>query len=462
MQDYTSIFNSQRAFFNTGATLDVAFRIEQLTKLKQAIQNNEAKLYEAIAKDLNKSELETYICEIALFYKDVDLLIKKLPALAKTKKIKTNILNAPAKTTLRAHPYGQACIISPWNYPYQLTFMPLAASIAAGNTSVIKPSELSSHCTPLMAEILNQTFASDYVHCIEGGVDETTALLKNPFDKIFFTGSTQVGASIVKATADYLPSLTLELGGKSPCIVFDDANIKQAAKKIVWGKMLNSGQSCTAPDYILVQESVKNDLIQAMIKEATARYGKSTLTSDDVPCIINERHYQRLKNLIPDENVVFGGHYDDEKRKIDFTLVDNITPDHPLMQSELFGPMMPVICFKDMDAVLSVVRKNPNPLALYVFTESQSVSDSITSTLNFGGATLNDTMVHVTNPNVPFGGVGASGVGAYHGVHGFNDFSHFKPVMKKSSLALLDIPLRYAPYTKFKLKQLKRIMSFLN
>lgn len=462
MNEYAETFAAQRNFYDSGATLKIDFRIAQLQKLLAAIKQHEQALYAAIATDLNKTAFETFETELSMAYKDIEYFIKKLPTLAKPKKLKTNQLNFPAKTWLRAHPYGQAYIVSPWNYPFQLTLVPLAACIAAGNTAIIKPSELSPNCSAVMTQLLNHVFAHEYIKSFEGDAETSNAILKNHFDKVFFTGSTAVGAMVATACAAYLPSISLELGGKSPCIVLKSANIKEAAKKIIWGKLLNSGQSCVAPDYILVQAEVKAELMEAMQQEARTRYGEHTHQNADLPKIINERHYQRIKNLIPQKGVVFGGEFDDDSHKIDFTLIDEVSVDDAIMQSEIFGPLMPVMAFNSLDEVLPIVRQHKNPLALYVFSEDKNQQEFLTANINFGGCTINDTMVHASNANAPFGGVGASGTGAYHGKAGFDDFSHYKPILRKSSLPIFDAPIRYVPYTEKKFKALKKIMAMLS
>lgn len=462
MSQYAPIFNAQRAYFYEGHTLSVDFRLSQLEKLLAVVSANEARCYEAIGKDLQKSPFETYETELAMLYNDIHYFLKNLPKLAKTRKLGTNWLNFPAKTTTRPHPFGQACIIGPWNYPLQLVLIPLATAIAAGNTVILKPSELSPHCSGLIEELINKTFNPEYIKVIQGDAAVTTEILANPFDKVFFTGSTAVGSIITQNCAPYLPSITLELGGKSPCIVTANANIKEAAKKIVWGKLLNSGQTCIAPDYLLVEERVKADLLKALKKEATKRYGEHTHTSKDVSKIINARHYQRLVDLIPSQNVIFGGQHDEGSLKIDFTIIDHVQPEDKIMQSEIFGPLFPVQTFTKLTDVLPIVRQNADPLALYLFSDDKGEQKLITENLNFGGCTINDVIMHVTNPYAPFGGVGASGTGAYHAKHGFDDFSHHKPVLHKSSKALFDVPLRYAPYSARKFKMLKKVMTWLD
>ncbi|HPF01349.1 MAG TPA: aldehyde dehydrogenase [Bacteroidales bacterium] len=452
--EYAAIIQRQRDFFHSNVTKDIRFRAEQLRKLKSLLQANEKRLCEAIYADFRKGEFETYATELGILYNDIGESIKKMRRWSRTKRVLTNIPNMPARSFIMPEPYGVCLVIGAWNYPYQLSFAPAIAALAAGNTVILKPSELSAHTSALIAELINTSFDPGLFHVIEGGVPETTALLKEKFDKIFFTGSVPVGNIVYQAAAKNLTPVTLELGGKSPAFVFADTNLDVTARRLVWGKFLNAGQTCIAPDYVLVENKIKEKFLHA-IKAQIDEFRYSFENKNHVQ-IINERNFDRLVNLIDHSKVIYGGEHDRDERYISPTILNDLDFSHPVMDDEIFGPILPVIGFDDLDKMIVEVKNRPKPLACYVFTKSKTLRKKILHEISFGGGAINDTIMHISNPRLPFGGVGHSGTGSYHGEAGFRTFSHYKSVMYKPFR--FEPNLKYPPYTEGKMKWLKRFL----
>lgn len=447
-------FNNSKAFFNTHKTKNLKFRKQQLKLLSKNIKNHENELLDALYKDLGKSKVEAYATEIGMLLKSIKLMRKELKNWSKTKQTDTPLYLFPTKSYIKKEPYGTVLIIGPFNYPVQLVFEPLIGAIAAGNTAIVKPSELTPHVAIVIKDIIEDTFDEAYVSVVEGGIEETQTLLSLPFDCMFFTGSEKVGKIVYEAAARKLIPVTLELGGKSPVIVDDTANIKVASERISFGKFTNAGQTCVAPDYILVQRKVKNDLIKALKKTITEFYGENIEKSPDFGRIVNQKHFNRLNDLIQihKDNVVFGGNSSKEDLYIEPTLLDNITNDNKIMKEEIFGPILPIITYDNFDEVLEIIQSKSKPLSLYLFSEDENMTHRVVEELSFGGGAINDTLMHLANPNLPFGGVGSSGIGQYHGKYSFDTFSHMKSYTFKSTR--LESSLFFPPY-KGKFKYIK-------
>ncbi|MCD9074169.1 aldehyde dehydrogenase [Staphylococcus epidermidis] len=447
-------FNNSKAFFNTHKTKNLKFRKQQLKLLSKNIKNHENELLDALYKDLGKSKVEAYATEIGMLLKSIKLMRKELKNWSKTKQTDTPLYLFPTKSYIKKEPYGTVLIIGPFNYPVQLVFEPLIGAIAAGNTAIVKPSELTPHVAIVIRDIIEDTFDETYVSVVEGGIEETQTLLSLPFDYIFFTGSEKVGKIVYEAAARKLIPVTLELGGKSPVIVDDTANIKVASERISFGKFTNAGQTCVAPDYILVQRKVKNDLIKALKKTITEFYGENIEKSPDFGRIVNQKHFNRLNDLIQihKDNVVFGGNSSKEDLYIEPTLLDNITNDNKIMKEEIFGPILPIITYDNFDEVLEIIQSKSKPLSLYLFSEDENMTHRVLEELSFGGGAINDTLMHLANPNLPFGGIGSSGIGQYHGKYSFDTFSHMKSYTFKSTR--LESSLFFPPY-KGKFKYIK-------
>ena len=447
-------FNNSKAFFNTHKKKNLKFRKQQLKLLSKNIKNHENELLDALYKDLGKSKVEAYATEIGMLLKSIKLMRKELKNWSKTKQTDTPLYLFPTKSYIKKEPYGTVLIIGPFNYPVQLVFEPLTGAIAAGNTAIVKPSELTPHVAIVIKDIIEDTFDEAYVSVVEGGIEETQTLLSLPFDYIFFTGSEKVGKIVYEAAARKLIPVTLELGGKSPVIVDDTANIKVASERISFGKFTNAGQTCVAPDYILVQRKVKNDLIKALKKTITEFYGENIEKSPDFGRIVNQKHFNRLNDLIQihKDNVVFGGNSSKEDLYIEPTLLDNITNDNKIMKEEIFGPILPIITYDNFDEVLEIIQSKSKPLSLYLFSEDENMTHRVVEELSFGGGAINDTLMHLANPNLPFGGVGSSGIGQYHGKYSFDTFSHMKSYTFKSTR--LESSLFFPPY-KGKFKYIK-------
>ena len=445
-------FNNSKAFFNK--TKNLKFRKQQLKLLSKNIKNHENELLDALYKDLGKSKVEAYATEIGMLLKSIKLMRKELKNWSKTKQTDTPLYLFPTKSYIKKEPYGTVLIIGPFNYPVQLVFEPLIGAIAAGNTAIVKPSELTPHVAIVIKDIIEDTFDEAYVSVVEGGIEETQTLLSLPFDYMFFTGSEKVGKIVYEAAARKLIPVTLELGGKSPVIVDDTANIKVASERISFGKFTNAGQTCVAPDYILVQRKVKNDLIKALKKTITEFYGENIEKSPDFGRIVNQKHFNRLNDLIQihKDNVVFGGNSSKEDLYIEPTLLDNITNDNKIMKEEIFGPILPIITYDNFDEVLEIIQSKSKPLSLYLFSEDENMTHRVVEELSFGGGAINDTLMHLANPNLPFGGVGSSGIGQYHGKYSFDTFSHMKSYTFKSTR--LESSLFFPPY-KGKFKYIK-------
>ena len=447
-------FNNSKAFFNTHKTKNLKFRKQQLKLLSKNIKNHENELLNALYKDLGKSKVEAYATEIGMLLKSIKLMRKELKNWSKTKQTDTPLYLFPTKSYIKKEPYGTVLIIGPFNYPVQLVFEPLIGAIAAGNTAIVKPSELTPHVAIVIKDIIEDTFDEAYVSVVEGGIEETQTLLSLPFDYMFFTGSEKFGKIVYEAAARKLIPVTLELGGKSPVIVDDTANIKVASERISFGKFTNAGQTCVAPDYILVQRKVKNDLIKALKKTITEFYGENIEKSPDFGRIVNQKHFNRLNDLIQihKDNVVFGGNSSKEDLYIEPTLLDNITNDNKIMKEEIFGPILPIITYDNFDEVLEIIQSKSKPLSLYLFSEDENMTHRVVEELSFGGGAINDTLMHLANPNLPFGGVGSSGIGQYHGKYSFDTFSHMKSYTFKSTR--LESSLFFPPY-KGKFKYIK-------
>jgi aldehyde dehydrogenase (NAD+) len=455
-EDLVAILNAQRAFFRSGKTRELNYRINALKSFKATIQRLENEIYEAVADDLHKPKFETYSSEIGLIYEDINLMLKKLKVWSQPKLKATGITNFPGRSYVYAEPFGVSLIIGAWNYPLQLTLVPLVGAIAAGNCAVVKPSELAPNSSAIVAKIIRETFDTKHVTTVEGGVEISSALLEEKFDFIFFTGSTHVGRIVNMAAAKNLTPVILELGGKSPCIVDHTADIELAAKRISWGKFFNAGQSCVAPDYVLVHASKKEQLVKAIIETIQEFFGSNPQHSPDLSRIVSDRHFNRLTKMLENTTILTGGNTDDEFRYIAPTLVEIEDLSHPLMQEEIFGPILPIITINDLEEGIDFVYHHPNPLALYIFSTNYDNQQKVINSLNFGGGCVNDTVAHVGNNHLPFGGVGNSGMGNYHGKNSFEAFSHQKSVLHKA--AWPDVPLRYPPY-KGKLGLVKQIIK---
>lgn len=458
MSKIKRVLEKQRKYFDTGATRDLDFRIEKLRALKKSIKNNEKQILEALWVDLHKSEFEAYATEIGIILEEINFAIKHLKSWSKTKKVRTPLTHFLSSSYIYSEPYGVSLIISPWNYPFQLLISPLIGSIAAGNCAMLKPSENAPKTTEIIIKIIEESFSEEFVCVVEayGGKESSEALLKEAFDYIFFTGSVPVGKIVMEAASKHLTPVTLELGGKSPCIVDKDADIKLAAKRIAWGKFINAGQTCVAPDYILVHKSVKEKLLTEMSGYIKEFFGENPEKSNDFPRIINERQFDRLLGLLGSGKIVTGGEYNRAEKYIAPTIIDNITWNDPIMLDEIFGPILPILEFEDLGQVIEMVNSRPKPLALYFFSNNKKHQDRIIDRISYGGGCINDTIMHVASPYLPFGGVGASGMNAYHGRGSYDVFSHKKSVTKKSNS--IDVKIRYAPYND-KIKLLKKLMK---
>jgi aldehyde dehydrogenase (NAD+) len=436
----------------------LSFRKETLIQLLNAIVIHEDEIIEALYDDFKKPAFEAVLTETNYVITELKDTIKNLSKWAKPKKVFPSILNFPSTDFIYKEPYGKVLIIAPWNYPFQLALCPMIAAVAAGNQVVVKPSELTPKTSAVIRKIIEKIFHINHVECIEGGLEVSQKLLAERWDYIFFTGSPTVGKIIAKAAAENLTPVTLELGGKNPCIIDETANLKLAAKRIVWGKFINAGQTCIAPDYILIQKDMKSHFIAYLKTEITKAYGENPALSPDFARIINTKNWLRLANLIEEEKVIFGGQTDIENNYIAPTLIEENDMESLLMKEEIFGPLLPILSYEKEEDIKTVFSKFEKPLALYVFSENKRFSEKIIKQYSFGGGCINDTVVHFSNKRLPFGGVGHSGIGAYHGRLSFDTFSHKKSIVKKANW--LDIPLRYAPYND-KLKSIKKILKWM-
>ena len=444
MADVQQTLDAQREFFNTGFTKYARYRLAQLAVLKSAIKRHEREIYGALRADLNKSEFESYETEIGIVLKEISYVSRHLKNWVRPVRVKSPFVHFRSRSYVYSEPYGSVLIVSPWNYPFQLTMVPLVGAIASGNCAVVKPSENSKYTSKVISKILKECFEEDYVAVVLGGRKVSEELLQHKFDYIFFTGSVPVGKIVMQAAAKNLTPVTLELGGKSPCIVDESANIKLAARRIVWGKFLNAGQTCIAPDYVLAHENVKDLLVKHMSAYITRFYGAEPIKCPYLPKIINQKHFERLVHLMSRGDIVKGGMYDARTRIIEPTILADVPLHSQIMQEEIFGPLLPVIGFTDLEYAIDVIRSRPKPLAFYLFTESKCREREVMQKVAFGGGCVNDTVIHFSNPYLSFGGVGASGMGRYHGKASFDTFSHKKGVMKKTNT--FDIPFRYPPF----------------
>ncbi len=443
-EQIASMLEKQRKYYKSGVTIPVKFRIEQLKKLYRAVKKYENEVNEALKSDLGKSHFEGFMCESGLVLSEISYMIRHTKRFAKRKTVYTPITNFASHSFKQPVPYGNTLIMSPWNYPFLLTIDPLADAIAAGNTAIVKPSAYSCATSKIIEKIITECFAPEYIAVVTGGRAENTALLEQKFDFVFFTGSQAVGKEVLRHTAEYLTPAVLELGGKSPCIVDESANIKLAAKRIVFGKYLNCGQTCVAPDYILCDSSVKDKFIDEVVKQIKKQYGDKPLENKDYGKIINERHFERLSSLIDKSKVVIGGETNSKTNQIAPTVMDNVTENDAVMGEEIFGPIMPILTFDSFDTVIDELKDKDKPLALYLFSSNKKHIERVTTELSYGGGCINDVVVHLATSEMGFGGVGESGMGAYHGKDGFDAFSHYKSVMDKKTW--LDLPMRYQPY----------------
>jgi len=453
---YQSLVDDQKKYFKTGATRPLSFRLDSLRKLKQAILSHEGQIGEALYQDLGKSEAEVVSTEIGFTLNEINHVMKKLPKWIKHKKNKTNLFNLPGKSYIIHEPYGTTLIIGPWNYPFQLVMSPLVGAIAGGNTALIKPSEISTHTAQVIDTLLSQTFDPVYIRAVQGGIRETNDLLDIRFDKIFFTGSQKVGSIIMAKAAKHLTPVVLELGGKSPTVIDQTAKLELAVKRIVFGKGTNAGQTCVAPDYVLVHESIQDDFIKSFKKTVNSFYSHNVIENDSFGKMINATNYQRVKDYMKDGEIVYGGQTDDQKLKIGLTLVRVDDLEKPIMQEEIFGPVLPVVTFTNEDQLIAIIHKNPDPLAMYIFSEDKAFVNRLIQAVPFGGGCINNTIMHLTNENLPFGGRGTSGMGHYHGIHSFNAFTHQKAILQAPTW--FDLKLKYPPFMKKSLKFVKWLM----
>ncbi len=451
------IYTNQQAFFNSNNTKDLNFRIEQLKKFKKLLKENEELLYNAIYEDFGKSEFETYVGELSLLYHEINNFIKNIKKWGKRKKVTTGFANFPAKSYIIPEPLGTTLVIGAWNYPYQLSLVPAITSLSAGNTVILKPSELPSKTSEVMAKIINNNFPSNYFHVVEGGVKETTELLKYRFDKIFFTGSIPVGKIIYQAAAKHLTPVTLELGGKSPTFVLADSDIKMSAKRIVWAKFLNAGQTCVAPDYILVDKSIEIKFLDALKNEVEKYHKNDDSIKENYLKIIDKKNFDRLCKLVDNGKIYFGGNTNRDKRSFSPTILQNISFEDEIMKDEIFGPILPVLSFTNLDEAIKKVKDRPKPLACYIYSKNRKNIDKLLKEISFGGGAINDSLMHISNSNLPFGGVGSSGIGNYHGKAGFDTFSHYKSILDKPFW--FEANFKYAPYSKLKMKIIKLLLE---
>jgi aldehyde dehydrogenase (NAD+) len=457
-QEARAIMSAQRAYFKAGHTRPYRFRRKQLRALRQAIIDREEALFEALHKDFRKSKFETYATEIAFTIAELDIVLKGLENWMQPQSIPASLLNFPSSDQVQFDPYGLSLIIAPWNYPFQLAIAPLIGTLAAGNCAVVKPSENTPHTSALIQEMIEDIFPPEYVKVIQGEVPTSTVLLAQKWDKIFFTGSPAVGKIVAQAAAKHLTPVTLELGGKSPCIVDETADIKLAAKRIAWGKYLNGGQTCIAPDYLLVHPKIKDQLIQEIGKQIESFYGADPQASEDYPRIINRKNFDRLARYLKSGTIALGGETDPESLYIAPTVLDEVSWDDLVMEDEIFGPILPVLTYDDLDEAVEAINERTKPLALYIFSSRTRRQEKILKETTSGGVCVNDTISHIVNPKLPFGGVGNSGQGAYHGRHSFEVFSHKKSISKRGTW--FDLPLRYAPY-KGKIAWIRRAFKWM-
>ena len=451
------IITLQRKFFADGATRATAFRLDALTKLRKAVRERTDALSEALREDLNKSAGESYLTEIGLVMQELECHIRHLKRWSRSRRVSTPLTLWPSRSRIRPEPLGVALIVAPWNYPVQLLLCPLVGAISAGNCVLLKSSPLVPHVEAALRDLIAETFGPEYVAFVEGGGDVLDELLKRRFDSIFFTGGSKYGRVVMEAAAKNLTPVTLELGGKSPCIVGRSANIRLAARRIMWGKLLAAGQTCVAPDYVLVHRDVHDGLLTLLAGEIAAFYGSDPLACPDYGRIVNEKHFHRLMGLMDSGRVVCGGTGSAETLQIAPTVLADVSPDSPVMSEEIFGPVLPVLAYESLDEAVAFVNARPKPLALYLFTTDKAAERRVLRDCSFGGGCINDTIIHLATSDMGFGGVGESGMGSYHGKLSFDTFTHYKSIVKKSNR--LDLPVRYQPYTKEKERMLRRVLK---
>lgn len=443
-KEMIEILNSQKEFFSTGATLSIDTRIDYLKKLKRTVEKYEKDICNALTIDLGKSEYEGFMCEVGLVLTEISYMIKHTKKFAKEKRVHTPLSQFASKSFKKPSPYGNVLIMSPWNYPFLLTIDPLVDAIAAGNTAIVKPSAYSPATSSIIEKIISECFPSEYVAVVTGGRKENSSLLEQKFDLIFFTGSQNVGKEVLRHASENLTPAVLELGGKSPCIIDSSAKIKLAAKRIVFGKYVNCGQTCVAPDYILCDKSIEDELVSEIIKQVKLQYGETPLSNQDYGKIINEKHFDRITSLIDESKVVLGGKSNRETLQIEPTVMDNVAWEDSVMAEEIFGPILPILTFDSLDEVCTMLSNKQKPLALYYFSENKNNIKQILSRCLFGGGCVNDTIIHLATNEMGFGGIGESGMGSYHGKDGFDAFSHYKSIVDKKTW--IDLPMRYQPY----------------
>ena len=459
IQDVSMMIHQQRYFFETGITLPITFRIQQLELLKSILQTHEAEIITALKLDLNKAPNESMLTELLLIKKEIEYVIKHLKKWARPKKVFTPLFLWPGRSVIRSEPYGIVLIIAPWNYPFMLTISPLIGAISAGNCVVVKPSEIAVHTHELILNLIQKYFPSEYICALSAAPNQMPAILSEKFDYIFFTGSTKIGKLVMEAAAKQLTPVTLELGGKNPCIVDETANLNFAARRIVWAKFLNAGQTCIAPDYLYIHINCKQALLKKIIATIEQFYSPHPETSNSYSRVINKHHFQRLTALSQCGNILYGGKIDQEKLYISPTLLDNITWSDPIMQEEIFGPLLPILTYEHINQVIAEIKSRPKPLAAYLFTQNKTNEIKFLSQFSSGGFCINDCLTQFVNYYLPFGGIGQSGMGRYHGKTSFKTFSHYKSIYKKT--ILIDTKFEYPPYSNRKLKWVRRLITWL-
>ena len=459
MKRYKEVVEKQKEFFKTGKPIDINYRKKALIKLRDTVDKYEEKILYALKLDLGKSEFEGYETELGIVKSELKNTIKNLEKWSKPKKVRASIMNPFSDNRIYNQPYGVCLILSPWNYPFQLALMPLIGSIAAGNTSILKLSEISSFTSGIVREIIGEIFDEEYVAVFSGEAEEAINLIESDIDFIFYTGNPKIGVSVAESAGRRLIPCVLELGGKSPCIIDRKADLDNTAKKIVWGKFMNAGQTCVAPDYIIADRLVFLELRDKLVHYIKKFYGENPIESDDYPKIINKKNFDRILNLIEGKRLIFGGKYDDDSLKIEPTILEVSSMDEKIMQEEIFGPIIPIIVYKNKSEIFEIIDKNKNPLALYLFTDDSSFEKEIIEKVSFGGGCVNDTIIHCTSEGLPFGGIGRSGIGNYHGKASFDAFSHKKSVVKSKKFA--DISMKYPPFNEKKLELIKKVFNIL-
>ncbi len=453
--DIEKIVARQREYYLSGATRALEFRIDMLEKLRKAIKDNESQLANALESDLRKHPLESYMCETGIVLEEINYILKRLPRWVKQRRVRTPLAQFSAKSFVSPEPYGVALIMSPWNYPVQLCLAPLVGALCAGNCAVVKPSAYAPATSAAIAALIGENFAPEYIAVVEGGREQNSALLEQQFDYIFFTGSVAVGKVVMSAAAQHLTPVTLELGGKSPAIVTADADVKLAAKRIAFGKVLNAGQTCVEPDYLFIHESVKAQFIEYLRQALDGFFPGGNMAN--MPVIVNDKHFQRVLKLMQGENIVIGGGSDAASRFIEPTVLDGITANSPVMQEEIFGPILPLLSFSDIAEPIDYIRSRPKPLALYLFSNDEQTQRQVLDSCSFGGGCINDVIIHLATSEMPFGGVGQSGMGSYHGKKSFDTFTHYRSIVKKANW--IDLAMRYHPYSDKSFAVIKKFMK---